>query len=92
MNTDSYNTVCVEHNTLCHASCSITFTGMNGTDFFNSCACMGPEKKCKVCGCISAAHAHMHRKPVINLQTAEEILHGVMKVTATDSKLILQEL
>ena len=90
--TSYHNTVCAQHNSLCHESCGLNFNGVQGTDFFRNCACMNLENKCGVCGCISDQHVHMHKKPVIDLKSVEELLHGFLRVTATSEQLILEEL
>ncbi|OMJ66804.1 hypothetical protein SteCoe_36225 [Stentor coeruleus] len=74
INTDYHSTICSKHNTLCHESCSLNFNNLTGTQFFNNCACMNMEKKCKTCGCFSEQHAHRRQKPVLRSLTITEIL------------------
>ena len=90
--TENHNTVCGLHHSLCHESCGLVFTATNGADYFKECACMGSEKTCNICGCGSAQHCHMHKRPVIDSVTVQEILRDFLQVETTDAKLIIKEL
>jgi GTPase SAR1 family protein len=72
--TPYHNTICAEHGKLCHEHCYLSYNDTHGTSFFNNCACMGPEKRCRVCGCASEQHAHRNEKPAVNFWSIDEML------------------
>lgn len=72
--TSYHNTVCSEHSVVCHEDCALNFNGISGTEFFNNCACMGVNKTCRKCGCLSEQHVHKHEKPVTEVQAITELL------------------
>jgi hypothetical protein len=55
VNASYHSTVCTIHltkgNIICHDNCGLEFKNNSGTDYFKGCYCMGPDKKCKICGC-----------------------------------------
>ena len=50
-----HSTVCTIHltkgNIICHDHCGLEFTQSSGNNYFGGCYCMGPDKKCRHCGC-----------------------------------------
>ncbi|OMJ67315.1 hypothetical protein SteCoe_35551 [Stentor coeruleus] len=62
VDTNSHNTICTSHKTLCHKSCGLTFNGSTGTNYFIKCLSFSNESVCKICNCGSENHMHARKK------------------------------
>ncbi|OMJ69040.1 hypothetical protein SteCoe_33353 [Stentor coeruleus] len=75
VDTNYHNTLCSLHSDkVCHENCFLNFTRVKNSKYFNDCACMNLEKKCKICGCESEQHLHKRQKPVYGPLQIEDIL------------------
>ena len=75
--TDYHNTLCMLCDIhTCHEKCRLELIQHNGSELFNNCACMNPQKICKVCTHNHKQHYHDHKIPISTKKTVKKLIES----------------